>query len=32
MRHHENIEDYCMEDFKILEYLPFPTIKMEMAV
>eukprot|EP01063_Lacrimia_lanifica_P032957 TRINITY_DN573_c0_g1_i1.p2 TRINITY_DN573_c0_g1~~TRINITY_DN573_c0_g1_i1.p2 ORF type:complete len:504 (+),score=225.75 TRINITY_DN573_c0_g1_i1:50-1513(+) len=32
MKRRENIEDYEMGDFKILEYTPYPTIKMEMAV
>eukprot|EP01061_Rhynchopus_euleeides_P046632 TRINITY_DN8943_c3_g1_i1.p1 TRINITY_DN8943_c3_g1~~TRINITY_DN8943_c3_g1_i1.p1 ORF type:complete len:488 (+),score=247.96 TRINITY_DN8943_c3_g1_i1:78-1541(+) len=32
LRHHDNIEDYEMSDFKIIEYAPYPTIKMEMAV
>ena len=32
MKHHDNIEDYEMSDFKIIEYMPLPTIKMEMAI
>eukprot|EP01065_Artemidia_motanka_P043088 TRINITY_DN5917_c0_g1_i1.p1 TRINITY_DN5917_c0_g1~~TRINITY_DN5917_c0_g1_i1.p1 ORF type:complete len:524 (+),score=210.80 TRINITY_DN5917_c0_g1_i1:56-1573(+) len=32
LRHHERIEDYCMDDFALLGYDPYPTIKMEMAV
>jgi len=31
-RHHQNIEDYTMDDFAILDYTPLPTIKMQMAV
>eukprot|EP01059_Diplonema_ambulator_P030271 TRINITY_DN5102_c2_g1_i1.p1 TRINITY_DN5102_c2_g1~~TRINITY_DN5102_c2_g1_i1.p1 ORF type:complete len:500 (+),score=186.29 TRINITY_DN5102_c2_g1_i1:46-1500(+) len=32
LKHHDNIEDYEMADFELLEYKPYPTIKMEMAV
>ncbi len=30
--HHPTLEEYQCEDFEILDYRPFPTIKMEMAV
>eukprot|EP00755_Sulcionema_specki_P027813 Sspe_Gene.88548::Locus_60536_Transcript_1_1_Confidence_1.000_Length_1683::g.88548::m.88548/K13998/DHFR-TS; dihydrofolate reductase / thymidylate synthase len=32
LREHENIEDFTMDDFAIVGYSPYPTIKMEMAV
>ena len=32
INHHDKVEDYCMEDFAVLDYAPFPTIKMQMAV
>eukprot|EP01062_Namystynia_karyoxenos_P029934 TRINITY_DN22421_c0_g1_i1.p1 TRINITY_DN22421_c0_g1~~TRINITY_DN22421_c0_g1_i1.p1 ORF type:complete len:513 (+),score=203.42 TRINITY_DN22421_c0_g1_i1:82-1620(+) len=31
-RHHDRIEDYTMDDFVLMDYAPYPTIKMEMAV
>jgi dihydrofolate reductase/thymidylate synthase len=31
-RDHQFLEDYSCDDFEIIDYFPYPTIKMEMAV
>lgn len=30
--HHNRIEDYCIEDFEIVDYEPYPAIKAEVAI
>ena len=30
--HHDNIEEYCWEDFRVVGYNPLPTIKADMNV